>query len=499
MNKPHLIVILMIFTLFGAGTSVFAGNATSTVFEGKPCINAPQIVGNYPSTPFLFYIPTSGQRPMEWSAGELPQGLKLDAKTGIISGNVTTKGDYSVTLTAKNALGTATKEIVIRIGDELLLTPPMGWNSWNTFGRHLTEKLVLETADAMIANGMRDLGYSYINIDDFWQLPERGADGHIQIDKTKFPRGIKYVADYLHERGFKLGIYSDAADKTCGGVCGSYGYEETDAKDFASWGVDLLKYDYCNAPAGRVEAMERYAKMGKALRATGRSIVYSICEWGQREPWKWAKQVGGHLWRVSGDIGDVWYRDANYIGGLRGIMNILEINAPLNEYAGPSGWNDPDMLVVGIDGKSMSIGYESEGCTQEQYKSHFALWCMMASPLLSGNDVRNMNDSTLQVLLDADLIAINQDVLGAQAERSIRADNYDVWAKPLADGRKAVACFNRTKTAQTVEMNEKTVENLCFEQIYSLDGRSTESGSDKLFVKLAPYQCKVYIFGKKRE
>ncbi len=151
----------------------------------------------------------------------------------------------------------------------------MGWNSWNTFGQHLTEELVLQTADAMITNGMRDLGYSYINIDDFWQLPERGADGHLQINKTKFPRGIKYVADYLHERGFKLGIYSDAAEKTCGGVCGSYGYEETDAKDFASWGVDLLKYDYCNAPVDRVEAMERYAKMGRALRATNRSIVYS--------------------------------------------------------------------------------------------------------------------------------------------------------------------------------------------------------------------------------
>ncbi|MBD3588517.1 putative Ig domain-containing protein [Bacteroides sp. GM023] len=500
MNKQCFLTVVLFFSFLVNILSVSAGNpASEKIFEGKPVINAPQITGNYPSTPFIFYIPTSGQRPMEWSVDKLPKGLKLNPETGIISGTIASKGDYTVTLKAKNALGTCEQKMIIRIGDELLLTPPMGWNSWNTFGRHLTEELVLQTADAMIANGMRDLGYSFINIDDFWQLPERGSDGHLQIDKTKFPRGIKYVADYLHERGFKLGIYSDAADKTCGGVCGSYGYEEVDAKDFASWGVDLLKYDYCNAPAGRVEAMNRYAKMGKALRATDRSIVFSICEWGQREPWKWAKEVGGHLWRVSGDIGDVWNREANQMGGLRGILNILEINAPLNEYAGPAGWNDPDMLVVGIGGKSMSIGSESEGCTQEQYKSHFGLWCMMASPLLCGNDVRNMNDSTLQILLDKDLIAINQDMLGKQAERSIRADYYDVWVKPLADGRKAVACFNRTNSPQVVELNTQTVEDLSLNQVYSLDTRTTVDTTKGIIVKLAPYQCKIYICGEAKK
>ena len=495
MNKHKFINILFFFLFCMVTITAFGENPTLKVFEGRPCINPPRITGNYPNSPFLFYIPTSGQRPMEWSAEKLPKGLRLDSKTGIITGTVAAKGDYTVTLKAKNALGTCTQELVIRIGDELLLTPPMGWNSWNTFGRHLTEELVLQTADAMVANGMHDLGYSYINIDDFWQLPERGANGHLQIDKSKFPHGIKYVADYLHQRGFKLGIYSDAANKTCGGVCGSYEYEETDAQDFASWNVDLLKYDYCNAPVDRVEAIERYTKMGAALRATGRSIVFSVCEWGQREPWKWAKQVGGHLWRISGDIGDVWNREANQMGGLRGILNILEINAPLSEYAGPSGWNDPDMLVVGIGGKSMSIGYESEGCTQEQYKSHFDLWCMMASPLLCGNDVRNMNDSTLQILLDADLIAINQDIAGKQATRSIRSDHYDIWVKPLADGRKAIACFNRKNVPYNFVLSPKTVENLSLEQVYSLDERSTISGKE-IMVKLAPYQCKIYLCGK---
>lgn len=477
-----------------ASPTVQASEVRTAIFEGKPCINPPHVVGNYPATPFLFYIPTSGERPIKWHAENLPEGLKLDKKTGIIKGEVAEKGTYKVVLKAENALGSDTRELLIKIGDELLLTPPMGWNSWNTFGRHLTEELVLQTADAMVENGMRDLGYAYINIDDFWQLPERGADGHIQVDKTKFPRGIRYVADYLHERGFKLGIYSDAADKTCGGVCGSYGYEETDARDFASWGVDLLKYDYCNAPAGRVEAMERYEKMGKALRVTGRSMVFSVCEWGQREPWKWAKKVGGHLWRVSGDIGDLWNRSTDQKGGLRGVLNILEINAPLNEYAGPAGWNDPDMLVVGIDGKSKSIGYESEGCTNEQYQSHFALWCMMASPLLCGNDVRQMNDSTLQILLNKDLIAINQDPLGIQAERAIRADHYDIRVKPLSDGSKAIACLNRISGPVDVELNEKTVEGLSLDKVYNvMEGGIVPDTSTGWIVKLAPGECKVFI------
>lgn len=464
------------------------------IFQGKPSINAPAVVGNYPSTPFLFYIPTSGQRLVEWEVKGLPKGLKLDKATGIISGNVSKKGDYPVVLTAKNTLGTDTQKMTIKIGGELLLTPPMGWNSWNTFGRHLNEKLLLETADAMIANGMRDLGYSYINIDDFWQLPERGADGHMQIDKKKFPHGIKYVADYLHERGFKLGIYSDAAEKTCGGVCGSYNYEEVDAQDFASWGVDLLKYDYCHAPDGQGVAIERYTKMGKALRATGRSIVYSICEWGQREPWKWAKKAGGHYWRISGDIGDIWYRNSEREGGLRGILNILEINAPLAQYAGPGAWNDPDMLVAGIGGQSLTIAYESEGCSNEQYQSHFALWCMMASPLLCGNDVRQMADSTAAILLNKDLIAINQDPLGKQAVRPVRTDSYDIWVKPLANGSCAVACFNRTRHAVTLEMNDKLVEGLQFKDVYEvLTARSVTDPEKGWRVELAPYECKVYI------
>ena len=497
MKRSFTLTIFVWVLVLVLGTfQAVANGANPRLFEGAPQINPPSIIGNYPSTPFLFYIPTLGERPMQWKADGLPQGLVLDEKTGIIKGQVSRNGVYKVKLVAENKSGKDEKELLINIGDALALTPPMGWSSWNTFGRHLTGELIKEVADAMVANGMRDLGYAYINIDDFWQLAERGADGHMQVDKEKFPDGIKPIADYLHERGFKLGIYSDAADKTCGGVCGSYGHEVTDANDFASWGVDLLKYDYCNAPDGRQDAMERYTVMGKALRATGRSIVFSICEWGQREPWKWAKSVGGHYWRTTGDIGDHWSNAVTGPGW--GVMEITDINGKLDNYAGPGGWNDPDMLIVGISGKSMSIADAKSGCSDEQYRSHMSLWCMMASPLLSGNDVRDMTSVTLETLTNPEIIAINQDVLGRQAERVIRHDKYDVWAKPLSDGSVAVMCLNRFDEPVTVHLNDKTIPGVTTNTGIRDVWLHKELGKfpQGMNVELGAYQCKVFIFKK---
>lgn len=494
MKKISSLVLLILFAWILPDIHVYARDTHLDIFEGVPRINPPYVLGNYPSTPFLFYIPTSGERPMRWAAKGLPRGLKLDAETGIISGQVKNEGVYNVELVAKNKWGESKQQIQINIGDELALTPPMGWNSWNTFGRHLTAQLIREVADAMMANGMRDLGYTYINIDDFWQLADRGVDGHIQINKEKFPDGIKPVADYLHERGFKLGIYSDAADKTCGGVCGSYGYEETDARDFASWGIDLLKYDYCNAPDGRQDAIERYTKMGKALRSTGRSIVFSICEWGQREPWKWAKSVGGHYWRTTGDIGDRW---SNVIVGPgSGVMEITDVNGGLDRYAGPGGWNDPDMLIVGISGKSMSIGEVKDGCTDDQYRSHMSLWCMMAAPLLSGNDVRKMTLITLETLTNPEIIAVNQDILGRQAERVVRHDRYDIWAKKLNDGSVAVMCLNRFDKPLLVHLNNNSIPGVTTNTKIRDIWEHKELGCfpDGMDIELGPYQCKVLIF-----
>ncbi|MDU1890342.1 MAG: putative Ig domain-containing protein [Dysgonomonas sp.] len=499
MNKNiFLINVVWIYFAFSCTGSSHIYDNYEGVYRGKPIINASAVIGNYPSTSFLYYVPVTGERPITCVVEGLPTGLIFDNETGIISGVVEKVGEYKVKLTAENKLGTAVKEIKIVIGDKLVLTPPMGWNSWNTFGRSLTESLIIETAEAMIRNGMRDVGYTYINIDDFWQLGERGEDGHIQIDKEKFPNGIKYVADYLHERGFKLGIYSDAADKTCGGVCGSLGFEETDAADFAEWGIDLLKYDYCNAPDDRQTAIDRYTAMGKALRNTNRSIVFSICEWGGREPWLWAKDAGGHYWRTTYDIRDRWQVE-NYSYRENGVLNILDINAPLAQYAEPGAWNDPDMLVVGISGNSQTMNTGEEdivGCTPEQYRSHMNLWAMMAAPLLSGNDVRNMDSVTLETLTNPEIIAINQDILGKQGKRTIKTDTFQIWEKELADGKKAVAYLNTTGESIVLPHNDQTKAYLTISQkvrdVWKHEYLEKKSG--KLKLDLQSYECKVYVF-----
>ncbi len=494
-NLLTLFASLCMVFLFGCAspnTGTEAGHAG--VFEGKPRINAPHVVGNYPSTPFLFYIPTSGLRPVTWSAENLPDGLALNPETGIISGSVKKAGVYAVKLTAKNPLGSTAQNLTISIGNDLALTPPMGWNSWNTFGQHLTEALIIETADAMIANGMRDLGYTYINIDDFWQLVDRGEDGRMQINREKFPNGIKHVADYLHARGFKLGIYSDAAERTCGGVCGSYGYEDIDALDFAAWGVDYLKYDYCGAPQKREVAIERYSAMGKALRKTDRSIVYSICEWGINQPWLWAKGVGGHCWRTTWDIRDRWM-SPTYTNETNGVLNIIGINGDLDQYAGPGGWNDPDMLIVGISGKSQSInhGDVKEGCSDEQYRSHMSMWAMMAAPLLCGNDVRNMSAVTLETLTNPEIIAINQDALGKQGQRKINTEALEVWVKELSDGSKAIACLNKTGNPVDLRLGKGGIISIGTNaEIRDVWTHRNLGKIQSLDVHLSPYECKVY-------
>ena len=467
------------------------------VFEGAPRINDPTVVGNYPRSPFLFPVPTSGQRPLTWTAQGLPAGLALDAASGIISGSVNTPGRYPVAITATNSLGEATRTLTIEIGDQLALTPPMGWNSWNTFGQELSEELLLQTADSMISLGLRDLGYRYVNIDDYWQLGERGEDGHLQVNQEKFPNGIRYVADYLHERGLQLGIYSDAAELTCGDVAGSYGYEATDAQDFADWGVDLLKYDYCHAPDDQATAIERYTTMGKALRATGRSFIYSVCEWGLRDPWTWADSVGGHYWRTTWDIRDKWYSE-NYNNLENGLLNALDINAPLAKYAGPGGWNDPDMLVVGLKGESHSINHDSVesnyGLNAEQYRSHMSMWCMLAAPLLLGNDVRTMDDETKETLMNPEIISINQDRLGQQARRVMDTGNYEVWTKPLTEDRVAVACLNTGSEEQTVTLDLTALTlpaSATVRDVWTHQDLGEVEG--ELVTTLAPYATHVFV------
>jgi alpha-galactosidase len=447
---------VQIFFILLLGVIPGCNRPDSVTNQNSPVINPPLVTGNYPKTPFLFAIPTEGKRPLKWSAESLPGGLKLDISTGIITGSVDEPGEFKVQVTAENSYGKSSGIITIKIGDLLALTPPMGWNSWNTFDSNISDSLIRQIADSMVSTGMKDVGYQYINIDDLWQLADRDEKGKIQINTAKFPNGIKAVADYVHSKGLKLGIYSDAANRTCGGVAGSYGYEVQDAGDFAEWGIDLLKYDYCNAPPSRDTAIIRYTRMSNALNKTGRSIVFSICEWGEggipphgqaggRKPYEWATSAGGNYWRTTLDIRNAWLLDV-YNAESNSIMQIVDMNAPLADYAGPGHWNDPDMLVVGIDTSKTTVVNHAgaKGCTIEEYRSHMSLWCLMAAPLLAGNDIRNMNKAIKEILLNREIIAVNQDTLGKQAKRIRDDGDSEVFAKPLADGSWAVGLLNRS-------------------------------------------------------
>jgi alpha-galactosidase len=308
----------------------------------------------------------------------------------------------------------------------LAKTPPMGWNSWNKFACNVSEKLIKEMADAMVTSGMRDAGYVYLVIDDCWQV-DRDAGGNIQPDPQRFPSGMKALADYIHSKGLKFGLYSDAGTLTCQKRPGSRGYEFQDARQYAAWDVDYLKYDWCSTSTQNAQAS--YSLMRDALLKAGRPIVFSICEWGTAKPWLWAKDVG-NLWRTTGDIQDCW--DCKRDWGGMGVVHILDLQHSLESYAGPGHWNDPDMLEVG-----------NGGMTTTEYRAHFSLWCILAAPLMAGNDLRSMSPEVKEILTNKEVIAVDQDALGMQGRRVKRDGDREVWSKQLADGGRAVVLFNR--------------------------------------------------------
>jgi alpha-galactosidase len=314
----------------------------------------------------------------------------------------------------------------------LALTPPMGWNSWNKFACNVSEDLIKGMADAMVKSGMKDAGYQYVVIDDCWQV-SRDKDGNIVADPQRFPSGIKALADYVHSLGLKFGIYSDAGSKTCAGRPGGLGHEYQDALKYAEWGVDYLKYDWCNTTTQ--DARAAYANMRNALDATGRSIVLSICEWGKHDPWLWGAEVGGNLWRTTDDIQDRWSGKKEWSPGKCcsfGMLDIVDAEAAIFSYAGPGHWNDPDMLEVG-----------NGGMTTTEYRSHFSLWALLAAPLMAGNDLRDMKPDIHDILTNKEVIAVDQDALGRQGRRVWKEGDLEVWSKPLTGGARAVILFNR--------------------------------------------------------
>ena len=336
---------------------------------------------------------------------------------------------------ATPALAETTQEAVNKGANGLALTPPMGWNSWNKFQCNINERVVRDTADAMVTSGMRDAGYQYVVVDDCWAGP-RDSNGFITADPRRFPSGIKALADYVHSRGLKFGIYSDAGRLTCGGRPGGQGHEYQDALTYARWGVDYLKYDWCST--GDRNAQEGYAVMADALRQSGRDIVFSICEWGTAKPWLWAKNTG-NLWRTTGDIADDFANAHKGREWEHPVLKIVDLNEPLWPFAGPGRWNDADMLEVGNGGMSAT-----------EYRSHFSLWAMMASPLMAGNDVAHMDESTRSILLNKEVIAVDQDPLGVQGHRVWKEGDSEVWVKPLAGAGRALVLFNRGETPAVI-------------------------------------------------
>ncbi len=322
-------------------------------------------------------------------------------------------------LPAQVATGPATRGEPLAV-KPLAPTPPMGWNSWNKFGCKIDEALIRETADALVASGMKRVGYKYVNIDDCWMAKTRDALGRLQPDPERFPHGIKALADYVHAKGLKLGIYSSAGTATCQDFPASLDHELTDARTWGEWGVDYLKYDNCNNQ--KRPELERYRAMGLALRAQPRPIVYSLCEWGSGQPWQWGKTVGGNLWRTTGDIEDKW----------SSVLKILDLQDSIAKFAGPNGWNDPDMLEVGNGGMS-----------DTEYRAHFSLWALLNAPLIAGNDLRSMSSATREILTNWEVIAVDQDWGGEQGHRLRQDGDKEVWVKPMRNGGRAVVLLNR--------------------------------------------------------
>jgi len=322
----------------------------------------------------------------------------------------------------------------------LAQTPPMGWNSWNTFQTNISEQLVKDIADVIVSSGMKDAGYTYIVLDDGWMAMERDKlTGNLVADPKKFPHGMKALADYVHSKGLKFGLYNCAGTKTCAGYPGTRGYEYQDARQYASWDVDYLKFDWCNTEG--INAKEAYTTMSKALKTANHPIVFSLCEWGDNKPWNWASPVG-HLWRTTGDITNqfdgildhkTWYQ--------LGVMRIVDLQDTIRKYAGPGHWNDPDMLEVG------------NGLSAAENRTHFSIWCMLAAPLIAGNDLRKMNDETKTILTQKDLIAVDQDPLGVEAFKYRDKDSLQIWFKPLKNDNWAVCFLNRGSIAKQIEFN----------------------------------------------
>ena len=428
-----------------------------------PRINGPLVTGCRPGHPFIYRIPATGRRPMRFAAQGLPPGLNLDPATGIITGKAPARGRYAVTLRATNNLDESVRRLEIVSGDTLALTPPMGWNDWYTHTRSITDQLMREAAEVMIASGMADVGYQYLSIDDCWMNvpannnprssrekdparfgPARDQRGNILANQY-FP-DMKGMTDYIHSQGLKAGIYTSPGPFTCAGYSGTYQHEEQDAKQFADWGFDFLKYDWCSySQIAQIDPKDRsqselekrkapYKLMGDILRQQERDIVFNLCQYGAASVWEWGAEVGGHCWRTAGDLG----------GHLRGIFEVALKNAEHRAWSKPGAWNDPDYLMIGCRGGTDKDGQPRRfALTPNESYAYMSLWCLMAAPLFYSGDMNKLDEFTLNVLCNPEVIAVDQDPLGISAEVQMLTEDTFLMIKPLEDGSRAVGLFNR--------------------------------------------------------
>jgi alpha-galactosidase len=410
----------------------------------RPKINGPKVFGVRPGRPFIYRIPATGKRSMTFKISNLPEGLKLNPQTGIITGNVPKqRGEYVLTLKATNAHGSAERPFTIVVGDTLALTPPMGWNSWYIHYHRVTDQNMREAADAMVESGMADFGYMYVNIDDCWMKkrqdePYRDENGAV-LCNAKFP-DMKAMTDYIHSKGLRAGTYISPGPWTCAGYVGSYQHEEIDARKFAEWGFDFLKYDWCSygqiaKDNSLAEFMKPYQLMGDILKNLDRDLVLNLCQYGMGEVWKWGGKVGGHCWRTTGDL-----------GLSPSFMQIGLSNARHHEYAQPGQWNDPDYILIGWVGNAHQMG-EGQPTTlspNQQY-AYMSMWSLMAAPLIFSGEMTKLDEFTLNVLCNAEVIEVDQDPLGQQAKIISQTDDQLILAKDMEDGSKAVGLFNNSE------------------------------------------------------
>jgi alpha-galactosidase len=464
MNKLTAI-ILMGFTVAAApGEPANRTNDARIILTPKPSarprINGARVFGVRPNHPFLFTIAATGERPLRFEERQLPNGLALDSRSGQITGLISKPGEYLVTLSASNNQGAARRPFKIVCGDTLALTPHMGWNSWYVWENHVTDRIIRGAAEAMVSSGLSEHGYQYVNIDDCWATKPgagdpslagepRDTEGKVNAN-ARFP-DMKALTDFVHAKGLKAGIYTSPGPLTCAGHVGAYQHEELDAKRFAEWGFDFLKYDWCSygeiAKNPTREDLEKpYRLMADVLRRQNRDIVLNLCQYGMGNVWEWGKQVGGHSWRTAGDLGGSFEEIPASL--FRDGFDVYARNQ-LDKFGGPGGWNDPDYLLLGLLSNWKGQTVPTPLTPDEQY-THVSLWCLLAAPLILSGDITRLDDFTLSLLTNDEAIEVDQDPLGRPGRRVALEGGSEVWAKTLEDGTQAVGLFNRSQQESQV-------------------------------------------------